>query len=137
MYLKQGDSNLLQGQPPLKWASYQSPTNLDMDFLTPHAHQQEHVVPYSHHVPQPRFSPSDKHPNQRLPTDSPTSLRNTPKASKPKASEHLKSDRVTIEDPTWKVLPAALKKFKVDNGNWQDYSMFICHGPTGMPSLSN
>jgi len=36
-----------------------------------------------------------------------------------------------LDDPTWKVLPAALKKYKINNDNWQNYAMFICYGSTG------
>lgn len=42
----------------------------------------------------------------------------------------LRSFKVSIEDPCWKVLPAALKKYKI-NDDWRKYVMFICHGSTG------
>jgi hypothetical protein len=44
----------------------------------------------------------------------------------------LKSFKVSLEDPAWKVLPAALKKYKINNDDWQNYAMFICYGSTGM-----
>jgi len=37
-----------------------------------------------------------------------------------------------LEDPTWKVLPAALKKHRINNDDWQSYAMFISYGPQGM-----
>jgi hypothetical protein len=37
---------------------------------------------------------------------------------------------VTLEDPCWKVLPAALKKYKI-NDDWKQYALFICFGNTG------
>ncbi|KAK9898161.1 hypothetical protein P389DRAFT_29921 [Cystobasidium minutum MCA 4210] len=37
-----------------------------------------------------------------------------------------KSFRVTHEDPCYKVLPAALKKYKI-NDDWRQYALFICH----------
>ncbi|KAG8687767.1 Adaptor for signal transduction, partial [Ceratobasidium sp. 394] len=40
-----------------------------------------------------------------------------------------KSFKVTLDDPCWKVLPAALKKYRV-NDDWQHYAMFICYENT-------
>ena len=52
-------------------------------------------------------------------------------ASMNSSSDNLKSFKVSLEDPTWKVLPAALKKYKINNDDWQNYAMFICYGSTG------
>lgn len=50
----------------------------------------------------------------------------------PPKPRHDSSDafkfKVSLEDPTWKVLPAALKKYRINNDNWQNYAMFICYG---------
>lgn len=46
------------------------------------------------------------------------------------AHSAAKSFRVTMEDPCWKVLPAALKKYKI-NDDWKMYALFICYGNTG------
>lgn len=81
--------------------------------------------------------------SQRVPTssssESPSSSSHPPPAPSSKAnairqesSDNLKSFKVSLEDPTWKVLPAALKKYKINNDNWQNYAMFICYGSTGM-----
>jgi len=43
-----------------------------------------------------------------------------------------KSFRVTLDDPCHKVLPAALKKYKI-NDDWRQYALFICYGTTGEP----
>ncbi|BGP24212.1 MAKKKK cascade protein kinase regulator Ste50 [Rhodotorula toruloides] len=40
-----------------------------------------------------------------------------------------RSFRVTLEDPCYKVLPAALKKYKI-NDDWRLYALFICYGNT-------
>lgn len=45
-----------------------------------------------------------------------------------------KSFKVTLDDPCWKVLPAALKKYKISD-DWQHYAMFICYGNTGSSLL--
>jgi len=43
----------------------------------------------------------------------------------------IRSFKVSLDDPAWKVLPAALKKYKINNDDWQNYAMFICYGNTG------
>ena len=50
------------------------------------------------------------------------------------SSDNLKSFKVSLEDPAWKVLPAALRKYKINNDDWQNYAMFICYGSTGASS---
>lgn len=58
--------------------------------------------------------------------------------SKAKDAAHsaAKSFRVTLEDPCWKVLPAALKKYKI-NDDWKMYALFICFGNTGQIAPSH
>ena len=55
--------------------------------------------------------------------------------AKESANRAAKSFRVTLEDPCWKVLPAALKKYKI-NDDWKLYALFICFGNTGKLSTS-
>jgi len=43
----------------------------------------------------------------------------------------FKSFRISQDDPCHKVLPAALKKYKI-NDDWRQYALFICYGSTGM-----
>ncbi|ORY88044.1 hypothetical protein BCR35DRAFT_301948 [Leucosporidium creatinivorum] len=45
------------------------------------------------------------------------------------ADNPYRSFRVTLEDPCHKVLPAALKKYKI-NDDWRQYALFICYGNT-------
>ncbi|UZJ55861.1 hypothetical protein CBS101457_005181 [Exobasidium rhododendri] len=45
------------------------------------------------------------------------------------AETPYKSFRVTLDDPCHKVLPAALKKYKI-NDDWKLYALFICYGTT-------
>ncbi|KAL1745863.1 hypothetical protein HDZ31DRAFT_73265 [Schizophyllum fasciatum] len=54
-----------------------------------------------------------------------------PRPTRQDSSDNLKSFKVSLEDPTWKVLPAALKKYRINNDNWQNYAMFICYGSPG------
>ncbi|CDZ97390.1 Sterile alpha motif, type 2 [Phaffia rhodozyma] len=44
-------------------------------------------------------------------------------------AENPQRFKVTLEDPCWKVLPAALKKYKI-NDDWRMYALFICYGNT-------
>ena len=45
------------------------------------------------------------------------------------SSDNFQSFKVSLEDPAWRVLPAALRKYKINTDNWQNYAMFICYGP--------
>ncbi|KAJ7777466.1 hypothetical protein B0H16DRAFT_1301872 [Mycena metata] len=133
-------SNSLRRQPSFKWAQYvrpaKSPTKPDIDSPHPSPQQLEHDLSYGRN--QSQFSsassstPPEKSSRGTPPTDSPNL--NTPlppKTSRTDSSETLKSFKVSLEDPTWKVLPAALKKYRINNDNWENYAMFICYGSTG------
>ncbi|RHZ64224.1 hypothetical protein Glove_326g179 [Diversispora epigaea] len=47
--------------------------------------------------------------------------------------ESYKSFRVSLEDPCYKVLPAALKKYKISD-DWRQYALFICFGSPDHPT---
>jgi protein STE50 len=68
-------------------------------------------------------------------TDPNGDISQTP-TQKPKISgesgDLLKAFKVSLDDPTWKVLPAALKKYQIEDELWQNYAMFICYGPLGI-----
>lgn len=38
---------------------------------------------------------------------------------------------IGLEDPTWRVLPAALKKHNISDEGWQNYVLFVWYGTTG------
>ncbi|KAG5365936.1 Protein STE50 [Yarrowia sp. B02] len=42
-------------------------------------------------------------------------------------AEPFKSFRVTLDDPCYKVLPAALRRYKI-NGDWKQYALLVCYG---------
>ena len=46
-------------------------------------------------------------------------------------SSDANNTKVGLEDPTSKVLPAALRKNKIKEEEWGDYAMFITYGPPG------
>lgn len=75
--------------------------------------------------------PVDKARYAQPPPD-PQNTNNQPlKPSRQESSDNLKGFKVTLDDPTWKVLPAALKKYRINNDSWQNYAMFICYGSPG------
>ena len=49
-------------------------------------------------------------------------------------AETYASFRVSLDDPCWKVLPAALKKYKITD-DWRQYALFICYSNQGAHSL--
>ncbi|SCZ93173.1 BZ3500_MvSof-1268-A1-R1_Chr6-2g08507 [Microbotryum saponariae] len=66
------------------------------------------------------------------PVSSPSAMTTTSVASgtaSSSADNPYRSFRVTLEDPCYKVLPAALKKYKI-NDDWKQYALFICYGNT-------
>ncbi|KAG6910228.1 hypothetical protein DXG01_012363 [Tephrocybe rancida] len=147
------ESSPLHRQPSFKWAQFVkpqiSPTKLDQSFESPHPSPQqlEHDVPPLGRNQGPSqlgsvtnshasTSSSEKHrPPPVSITDASGNSSPTPQTPKPhrtESSENLnKSFKVTLDDPTWKVLPAALKKYRINNDNWQSYAMFICYGAPG------
>jgi protein STE50 len=141
----------MRRQPSFKWAQYvkpaKSPTKPDIvESPQPSPQQPEHNIPYNRNTPQPQFQTtsisSDRPRVQVLPSqDSPGStqgqLSAQSKSSRQDSNDNLKSFKVSLDDPTWKVLPAALKKYRINNDNWQNYAMFICYGSTGMYSPLN
>jgi len=48
----------------------------------------------------------------------------------------FRSFRISQDDPCYKVLPAALKKYKI-NDDWRQYALFICYGNTGRNTIQN
>ncbi|KAG0240437.1 Adaptor for signal transduction [Actinomortierella wolfii] len=50
-------------------------------------------------------------------------------SSREQGADTFKSFRISLDDPCYKVLPAALKKYKI-NDDWRQYALFICYGNT-------
>ncbi|KAG5721330.1 Protein STE50 [Termitomyces sp. T112] len=151
------EESSLRRQPSFKWAQFvkpqSSPTKPDQAFDSPHPSPQqlEHDVPpiarnagtsgpSQSSSQAPTYPPTSSPEKHRPPPVSVTdpsggnsnSTPQTPKPHRQESSENLnKSFKVTLDDPTWKVLPAALKKYRINNDNWQNYAMFICYGSSG------
>jgi hypothetical protein len=45
----------------------------------------------------------------------------------------LGSVKAGLHDTVTKVLPLALRKYRMDPDKWENYAMFVCYGPAGMP----
>ncbi|KAF9245298.1 hypothetical protein BU15DRAFT_71054 [Melanogaster broomeanus] len=127
---QRSDEPSLKRQPSFKWAQYvnptKSPTKPEVESPNPSPQQTEHDI--SLRSTQPTQIQASTSASQRNPTLG-TSESPGPQATE--SSDNLKSFKVSLEDPTWKVLPAALKKYKINNDNWQNYAMFICYGSAG------
>ncbi|THU91525.1 hypothetical protein K435DRAFT_780687 [Dendrothele bispora CBS 962.96] len=132
----------LRRQHSFKWAQFKptkSPTKPEMAVDSPHPSPQqlEHdIPPYTRGNPQSQITSAttapDKSRLQPLLSDSPNNSQvSAPKPTRQESSDNLKSFKVSLEDPTWKVLPAALKKYRINNDNWENYAMFICYGSPG------
>ncbi|OXB38574.1 hypothetical protein LQV05_002572 [Cryptococcus neoformans] len=78
--------------------------------------------------PYPSVSPSAPAPGPSSHSANPSDKERS--RAKDAARSAAKSFRVTLEDPCWKVLPAALKKYKI-NDDWRLYALFICYDKTG------
>ncbi|KZS94608.1 hypothetical protein SISNIDRAFT_453555 [Sistotremastrum niveocremeum HHB9708] len=148
------EERTLKKQPSMKWAPITKPTNSPTRPVpdgvasdSPHASPQQ----AEHEIPPPYRSGATLSTQERMnamarggqiPQTSATSTPPSGSGSQPKTSttlsrgdatttaDNLKSFKVSLEDPAWKVLPAALKKYKINNDDWRNYAMFICYGNT-------
>ncbi|KAL3423061.1 protein kinase regulator ste50 [Phlyctema vagabunda] len=72
---------------------------------------------------QSTYSRDSKAPSRRAPTPA----LDTPSGGSGASVEIFKSFRVSMEDPCYKVLPAALKKYNI-NAPWEQYALYIVYG---------
>lgn len=77
-------------------------------------------------------SPSSILPSQitHLPPTAPLVTKKSSSSSALGSAQNPQKFKVTLDDPCWKVLPAALKKYKIQD-DWRMYALFICYGSTG------
>ncbi|KAF8661324.1 hypothetical protein AX16_001420 [Volvariella volvacea WC 439] len=130
------ENNPLKRQPSFRWAQYKpakSPTKADIESPHPSPQQLEHdLTTHSRVPPQIQTTPAEKsRQGSSSAIDSPDAGQTTPRAQRQESSDNLKSLKVSLDDPTWKVLPAALRKYRINNDIWQNYAMFICYGSPG------
>ncbi|EJD43767.1 hypothetical protein AURDEDRAFT_114560 [Auricularia subglabra TFB-10046 SS5] len=155
--VQQQQDHTLSRQPSFKWANFvkpaKSPTKASLDpniSDSPRSSPQamEHDVPpipankhnayrQQNATPPSASGSNGLRPNgagqHARPQPAPVNTQPTAESSNAAAaatSDNLKSFKVSLDDPAWKVLPAALKKYKINNDDWQNYAMFICYGNT-------
>ena len=124
------DSTGFRTEPLLTWRLNGKPSSPAIGLLRPVIVQQLRAENAS--------ASSDKRSQQTLHAPSATngnhgtgSQATPPRPLRQDSSDNLKSFKVSLDDPAWKVLPAALKKYKINNDDWQNYAMFICYGSPG------
>ncbi|KAF8817501.1 hypothetical protein BYT27DRAFT_7074375 [Phlegmacium glaucopus] len=133
-------TNPIRRQPSFQWAQFikpqKSPTKVDV-VESPHSSPQRAEHDISNYSSRNGGSSSlsstsnavEKSKATQGPgADASSSAPAPPKPGRHESSDTLKSFKVSLEDPTWKVLPAALKKYRINNDSWQNYAMFICYG---------
>ncbi|KAF8605929.1 hypothetical protein BDV93DRAFT_521272 [Ceratobasidium sp. AG-I] len=155
----QGGEVSLRKQPSFRWApqghASQSPTRPTPEPVHDSPRQSPHIADTdlaAHLIKQPKPQPSigeisvasatQERPrgltrnasSQSITTNPPGTSAGSSKDNKPTSRDGgdanpYKSFKVTLDDPCWKVLPAALKKYKISD-DWQHYAMFICYGNT-------
>ncbi|KIM43974.1 hypothetical protein M413DRAFT_433200 [Hebeloma cylindrosporum] len=74
-------------------------------------------------------SPTKVDPPESRPNPSPKQIELIPNYYS--NAESPEGFKIGLEDPMWKVLPAALKKYRINNEDWQSYAMLVCYGPSG------
>ncbi|KAF9005981.1 hypothetical protein BDQ17DRAFT_1540607 [Cyathus striatus] len=130
-------SSPIRRQPSFGWDNFvkpqKSPTKAELvESPHPSPHRPEHEIPRNGSTSTFPAISSDKSRQPPPATESlNTNVSNPPKPQRQESSDNLKSFKVSLEDPTYKVLPAALKKYRINNDNWQNYAMFICYGSPG------
>jgi len=135
--LQQEDSGpTIHRQPSFKWAQdvgkgQKSPTKTEaLDSPHPSPQRAEHDMSIYGKPGTPAIQqPTGADKPRSSAADGPSTSGQRP--GRQESSDNLKSFKVSLDDPTWKVLPAALKKYRINNDNWQNYAMFICYGTPG------
>ncbi|KAF7356890.1 hypothetical protein MVEN_01024800 [Mycena venus] len=133
--LREEDSDVIM--PSFKRAQYVSPEIsapiLDIKSPPSSLQQAEHDPTYSQSE-ESQFSPAESEFSSSMPPEAPSMADSSDLISTPALPENsgtLKSFKVSLDDPTWKVLPAALVKYRINDYNWENYAMFIYYGPVG------
>ncbi|THH30709.1 hypothetical protein EUX98_g3470 [Antrodiella citrinella] len=143
----EAESSPVTRQSSFKWASFvkpsRSPTKPVSEVVSspspqPSPQRTEYEFANSSSRADPPSSSSDKSRGSSntnslatSTTAASSSAHIPPKPQRQESSDNLKSFKVSLDDPAWKVLPAALKKYKINNDDWQNYAMFICYGYPG------
>ena len=80
----------------------------------------------SHHSSRASETPAEGHPNTR-PSNENLCVPAIERTSSAPNTEVFKTFKVGLEDPCYKVLPAAMRKYNIQ-GDWQQYGLYIVYG---------
>lgn len=126
-----GSSASPTGTTPPAGPPHQSQSQAQSQSLSASTTKANSLAPISASAPNPSPSSSSAQPSGSASTSSSSGPSEKDRShAKDAARSAAKSFRVTLEDPCWKVLPAALKKYKI-NDDWKMYALFICFDNTG------
>lgn len=81
----------------------------------------------SNPTPNPHIRRGEIPNSSSFPGDTITGQQVGPPSSATPSAEIFKSFRVSMDDPCYKVLPAALKKYNI-NADWKQYALYIVYG---------
>ncbi|CAN8097412.1 unnamed protein product [Discula destructiva] len=122
-----GSSAASPGYPSPNMPSPTSPPSVSGTTLASRSYRADQPTPSSRST----FSQSEhNYESREKPTSAPrrgqTPAPDTPSSSNASV-EIFKSFRVSLDDPCYKVLPAALKKYQI-NAPWDQYALYIVYG---------
>ncbi|KAJ4408448.1 Mitogen-activated protein kinase adapter protein MST50 [Neurospora sp. IMI 360204] len=124
-------NTLSGGYPSPNMPSPTSPptTNMSCTTLDPRSYRGDNQPPSSSRS---TFGDNDHYGSQdKQPVSAPrrgqTPAPDTPGSASNASVEIFKSFRVSMDDPCYKVLPAALKKYQI-NAPWDQYALYIVYG---------
>jgi protein STE50 len=120
------------GHPSPNQASPTSPPTLSGSTLASRSYRSDQPTPARSTFPENDYQPSTYSRDSTKPA--PLRRAQTPAPDTPAGGggggasvEIFKSFRVSMEDPCYKVLPAALKKYNI-NAPWEQYALYIVYG---------
>ncbi|KZV71585.1 hypothetical protein PENSPDRAFT_650595 [Peniophora sp. CONT] len=119
-------------QGGFQWAKPKSSSDVESPHPSPQRAEHTNTASSSSSTPTSNISQGTLQQQTLTPTTSGsngTARNGAPRPTRQESSDNLKSFKVSLEDPAWKVLPVALRKYKINNDDWQNYAMFICYGP--------
>ena len=120
------------GHPSPNQASPTSPPTLSGSTLASRSYRSDQPTPARSTFPENEYQPSTYSRDSTKPA--PLRRAQTPAPDTPAGGggggasvEIFKSFRVSMEDPCYKVLPAALRKYNI-NAPWEQYALYIVYG---------
>jgi protein STE50 len=130
-YLAASQPSTSPGHPSPNQPSPTSPPTLGGSTLASRSYRSDQATPARSTFPgDEQYQPSTYSRDSTKPAPSrraPTPALDTPSGGGGASVEIFKSFRVSMEDPCYKVLPAALKKYNI-NAPWEQYALYIVYG---------